>query len=320
MMSTKNIWVLLDDRAGHRAQALGVAQALGETFVEKELHYTSLAQLPNFLKINGLWGLSAESCAQLKAPWPDLVIAAGRKTVPIAQHIKKQSQAKLVQIMDPGARCRSAFDLICLPSHDLDGAEKADNILEIKGAPHLVTDEKLNEARNVWLERFSHLKLKKIALMVGGATKNRKFDDQMAAQLGQEINEQAKAQDASLLVTTSRRTGPQADILIHAIGSDAFTFKWGDEGDNPYMGFLACADIIVVSGDSVSMCSEACATGKPVYIYAPEDMISPKHMRMAQSLVDGGYARFFDGDLQDFEPKKLESTQHIAHEIKTRFF
>jgi hypothetical protein len=33
------------------------------------------------------------------------------------------------------------------------------------------------------------------------------------------------------------------------------------------MGYLALADALVVTGESASMLAEACATGKPVYIY-----------------------------------------------------
>ncbi|MFM7690470.1 MAG: ELM1/GtrOC1 family putative glycosyltransferase [Alphaproteobacteria bacterium] len=32
-------------------------------------------------------------------------------------------------------------------------------------------------------------------------------------------------------------------------------FRWGDAPPNPYAGFLACADQVVVTGDSVSMLS-----------------------------------------------------------------
>ncbi|RMD60849.1 MAG: hypothetical protein D6826_11390, partial [Alphaproteobacteria bacterium] len=37
--------------------------------------------------------------------------------------------------------------------------------------------------------------------------------------------------------------------------------------ENPYLGYLALADVLVVTGESESMLSEAAATGKPVYIY-----------------------------------------------------
>ena len=37
----------------------------------------------------------------------------------------------------------------------------------------------------------------------------------------------------------------------------------GAESPNPYLGFLAGADYLLVSADSVNMLSEARATGKP---------------------------------------------------------
>ncbi|MBI3801316.1 MAG: mitochondrial fission ELM1 family protein, partial [Deltaproteobacteria bacterium] len=37
--------------------------------------------------------------------------------------------------------------------------------------------------------------------------------------------------------------------------------------DNPYLAYLALADVIVVTGESESMLAEAATTGKPVYIY-----------------------------------------------------
>ena len=43
-------------------------------------------------------------------------------------------------------------------------------------------------------------------------------------------------------------------------------FIWDGSGANPYFGMLGAADAIVVTADSVSMISEAAATGKPVYI------------------------------------------------------
>ena len=38
---------------------------------------------------------------------------------------------------------------------------------------------------------------------------------------------------------------------------------WDGQGDNPYFGMLALADLIVVTQDSVSMISEAAATTAP---------------------------------------------------------
>ena len=45
-------------------------------------------------------------------------------------------------------------------------------------------------------------------------------------------------------------------------------YQWrSGDADNPYLGCLAVADVLVVTGDSESMLAEAAATGKPLYIY-----------------------------------------------------
>ena len=48
----------------------------------------------------------------------------------------------------------------------------------------------------------------------------------------------------------------------------SFFYQWRpDDPNNPYLGILACADRLIVTGDSIAMLSEACATGKPVQMF-----------------------------------------------------
>ena len=79
----------------------------------------------------------------------------------------------------------------------------------------------------------------------------------------------AREAGGSLLVTTSART-PRASIetLAAAISVPAQLFRWTPHAvDNPYYGYLALADSIIVTCDSVMMLTEACATCKPVYMF-----------------------------------------------------
>ena len=53
--------------------------------------------------------------------------------------------------------------------------------------------------------------------------------------------------------------------------------QWSPEGGpNPYLAYLALADGFVVTGDSASMLTEACSTGKRVWIVALPERRSPK--------------------------------------------
>lgn len=53
-----------------------------------------------------------------------------------------------------------------------------------------------------------------------------------------------------------------------AIDVPCHFYRWqANDDDNPHLGFLALADAIIVTGDSLSMLAEACATGRPVHIF-----------------------------------------------------
>lgn len=83
------VLVLADNRAGHANQALGVAEALDAPFAALRLRYNRLARLPNALL--GATARHAAADSRPAPPWPDLVIAAGRRTAPVARAVKARS-------------------------------------------------------------------------------------------------------------------------------------------------------------------------------------------------------------------------------------
>ncbi len=314
--SGPNIWLLLDDRAGNRSQCIGVADALGMPYQTKDLSYSWMGNLPNGLIGASFIGISGDSAEKLVPPWPNLLIAAGRRTAPVARRIKRMSSGKtrLVQVMWPGSQGVEEFDLIAVPKHD--EIRNKNNIFNLLGAPHKVTQEILETLKIQWIERFQNLPKPHIALIVGGSTKNRTFTDEMARELAIQASTMVNQAGGSLLISTSRRTGDASKSLIDAISAPATVFSWGDSGENPYLGYLACADAIVVTGESMSMCSEACSGTQPVYIYAPEGLITAKHQRLHDDLFKNGYARPFDGQYKDWRHPPLNSALDVAKAIK----
>jgi len=313
------IWVLADDRAGNVAQALGVAEALDRPFIAKTVRYTALARLPNVLTGARLVGLTAESRKALAQPWPDVVIAAGRRTAPVARWIKRKAGKPviLVQLMNPGRGGADEFDLIAMPHHDgMPPHDDAPNILRTTGAPHRLTAARLRSAADAWSGRVSGIPRPFIALIVGGATQRKPFPAELAAELGRKAHRMAAEVGGSVLFASSRRTGLEAEqALLAAIPEPRRAFLWSQGGDNPYFGFLALADAVVVTGDSVSMCSEACAAPGPVYIYAPDGMVAPKHARLHKQLYDLGLARPFDGRFEDWQHAPLNAAGDVARAV-----
>jgi len=321
------IWVLKDERPGTANQCLGVAEALGLPYEVKYLTYGALGKLPNALVGASLSGLKQNSKFQFIPPWPDVVISAGRRAGAVARYIKRQSKGatRLAQIMYPGMSVARDFDLIAVPNHD--SHEQAENQFVFTGAPHAFTPATFTEAADKWRETFAGFRSPKIGLAVGGATKRRKFTFDIALALGHRVGELMAEREASLLMTTSPRTGEAAEAVLEGLADKGeepdYFYRWGrDEGANPYLGILSLADILVITGDSVSMCSEACATGKPVYIFAPPGSVSYKHNRLHQELYEKGHAKNLDiiGDdiHSDWRSVPLNAAEKIANEIRKR--
>ena len=158
----------------------------------------------------------------------------------------------------------------------------------------------------------------RIALIVGGTTRRRVFSPAMAAELGGLSATMARESGGSLMITTSRRTGRAAAALIEACDAPRHVHRWGDGGENPYVAYLGLADAVVVTGDSVSMCSEACVSPAPVYIYAPASLVTPKHARFHGALYEGGYARPLSARLEHWSHAPLDAAGEVAAEIKRR--
>ncbi len=284
-----DIWILADDRAGNVNQLLGIAEALGETWERKDIRYTGWVKLPNLLRGKSLIGLTKECCAGLKAPWPKVVLSAGRRSFPVARYIRKMSGNKtmIVQLMNPGMAGFGEAEIVVLPAHDsYHGRRK--NVMIVVGSPHRVSRGKLAEERRKWQEKLGTMPQKRVSLIVGGATKDRPFTVAAARELVAGVK---ALNPGSMLVTTSRRTPAEVvELLQRELPKPCYFYRFGDAGDNPYFGLLAWADEIVVTGDSMSMCSECCAAGVPVFLFAPDEMMSVKHKRFHQTLYREGYA------------------------------
>jgi uncharacterized protein len=186
----------------------------------------------------------------------------------VARWIRRQSggRARLVLLGRPWAPVE-AFDLVVTtPQYEL---PEAANVLHNLMPLHAVTPERLAEAAARWEARLAHLPRPFVTVLAGGSSGPYVFDEAAAARLGREASAVARRLGGSVLVSTSARTSPAAiDALFAAVDAPACLHRW-DAGDrqNPYLGFLALADRIVVTADSVSMLAEACATGKPVQMF-----------------------------------------------------
>jgi mitochondrial fission protein ELM1 len=300
------VWVLADPRAGTAAQALGIAERLDLPFRSLALEWGALAALP--WPWPTLAGLTAAARARIAPPWPRLVISAGRRAAPVALWLGRRG-ARTVHCMRPGFGA-GRFDLLVVGRHD--APAPAPNLMPILGATHRISPARLAAARAEWAE-LGALPGPRLALLVGGPVRGEGLDMATAAALVPAARRHFP--DATILATTSRRTGAGATARIAAdlAGSPHRLFRWGDAGPNPYAGFLAWADAVIVTADSVSMLSEACATGRPVLIAGEAP---GRHAALAQSLCDAGYASRLSAPGLPHPAAPLDESARVAARLR----
>ena len=272
---TPIVWTLLGQKAGDNNQVLALAESLGWGWIEKHLQYIALELIPNRLLKVTLLGLKRRQSDDLGPPWPNLVISAGRRNEPVARWIRKQTggHCRLVHIGRPWARPKH-FDLIVTtPQYDL---PKTPNVLYNELPLHRIDQQKLTAAAQRWKPEFAHLPQPWLAVLVGGNSSCSQFTTAGLRYLARSANAIAASKNGALLVTTSARS-PKGTLAVmkKEINVPALLFDYNDRlSANPYYGFLALADRFIVTAESISMLTESCATGKPVYLY---DAARPEH-------------------------------------------
>jgi len=287
-------WVLHDGKAGMASQAVGLAEATGFPFLEKRLDIRfPWSRLPPWLWLRPFHSI-ADASASLTAPWPELVISCGRNTAIPALAIRRRSGERTVvaQIQHPGVG-HSEFDLFVVPEHD---HLRGSRVFVTLGAIHRVTEARLTAARG----RFSELAAMPrpiLSVLIGGTSKVYRLTLRRLGEIAEAVAAVLRAQGGSALVTPSRRTGAAGVALICERLAGSKTVVWDGCGDNPYFAFLALADAFLVTADSVSMISEAAATGKPVHIL-DLDGGSAKFARFRARMRAAGITRPFAGRIE----------------------
>ena len=322
-LSNKKIWALLDDRQGNTNQTLGVAEALGVPFETREIRFNNLIRIPNIITNNTKMWAKGNTSALLESPWPDIVISTARRLGIAASYIKRQNPGTFIaQIQWPGFPS-SQFDLIAAPKHD--NVKMADNIFITVGAPHRVEQDKLVREAEIWRATVANLPAPRIAVLVGGDSGSRTFSVEHAKNFAELISQFASTVGGSLMATTSRRTSrPAAKTIAQALTVPHYYHYWDEAKSttgNPFYGFLGLADAVIATGDSISMCSEACATGKPVYIYSSPEFVSSKHQQFIDELYAIGVAKplLAEGNTMFTPSPLLNDSQAVADEIKKRY-
>ncbi len=334
------IVILNDEKTGHLRQSQATARCLATLLQKKgmkteiktfDVNYKSVfAQtffslliplVHNVLYTNRLGFvkgfLTRESFQRVVSSKADFIISCGSSTAGLNYLLSEDQQAKSIAILKPGLLSIKKFDAVILPQHDK--SKPKENVIITKGAPNLITKKYLEEQSEQLLKRFSHLKIGggyKVGLLLGGDTKNHILSEKSVRIVINQLKELANEEKVELLVTTSRRTPVKIESLLQRelrkyLRCRLLIIANHHNVSEAVGGILGVADAVVVSGDSISMISEAASSGKPTLVFPMEERlksakIASKHNRFIDILNEQNF-------ILSTEPQNLkESLYNIA--------
>ncbi len=326
MQQKLTIWVLTErGLTGTENQCLGVAEALSAEIpcdiITKRLRlrWPQCLWSP-YLPFGEHLGMVSADSDPLTTPFPDILIAAGRKAVGPARAIRQASQGRsFICILQHPRVNLNDFDLVAMPVHDwkngtfsaLTAPSTPDRLFLTHGAPNRITPTLLAAAREKWKRELSALPAPRLAVLIGGNSKTHRLGTGQMEDIIARLRKRQKTTGGGLMITVSRRTPKDlVEKLKDAFKDRNTALIYTGTGENPYHGFLAWADYILSTNDSTSMLSDAATTGQPI------DMIplpggSKRHDRFMAHLTscgigvdDRAYPPFHDA--QDVALKILE--------------
>ncbi len=209
----------------------------------------------------------------------------------------------------------SEYDLIASPQFS------GTNIVPLISVLHNLTPDLLSEAYQQHDDYFSSLPKPVIALLLGGNTRYCDgFNETHVIQLAQRIASVVKSMGGFLVITNSRRTPESAltTLLDNLAGLNYFFFDWQQKDKSFYHALLAHADLFIITGDSLSMCSEAAFTGKPLLVDLSEDATEIYHRELVGKLIDYGAAKVLSDQYESWSYLPLDPTGDVAKIIEYR--
>ncbi len=312
-MTRRSAWVLSNGMIGMDNQSLGLAEALDLDVTIKTLHPAApWMHLPPSLWLRPLHALRPGS-DRIEPPWPDVVIGTGRLNVAASVAIARASKGRTrnVRVQHPRIALRH-FDAIVVPEHD---RCTGSHVIQTLGAVNRVTQARLDAAAAHFAPGLADLPRPFVTVLLGGNNSQYTLDATFAARLAGQIGDALRSSGGSVLITPSRRTPPELLQPVQALLQHYPGRIWLGSDDNPYFGWLALADTIVVTADSVNMASEAAFTGKPVYVSGLSGK-NNKFERFHQRLQERGCTRPFAGELSVWQYAPLDETRIAATRVK----
>ena len=318
----KKVMVLDDGRRGHLKQSLTAVKQLKkyrqdkgfkEEYVEVEvvkIKFKSKFDKTVFRSLNPFFAPSCQGCLKcLKRAltpqsykeavmkYADVIVSCGSVLSGVNLLLKFENNAHNLAVLDPGALIRKKFDVLVLPRHDVGRKriKETERMAVTDLAPNLIDTDDIEALEKEVGKKPDRVSL---GLLFGGDNPHFTFGDDLTRSVAKGIKEACDKTGGVYYATTSRRTTAFSEnILSEFFEGDPKCMKFvsgkEDDDERTVEKILAFSDIVIVSGESISMVSEAVSSGKEVIVFMPDKKTTrkTKYESFIEFLEEKGYVK-----------------------------
>ena len=253
--------LLTEGMHGMISQVEGMAKALNAEYSHKIVRLSFPWNLipPKFTPVSQI--VLKDKIYITENEIPDIIISCGRKSViPSILLKRKNPNTFTIHIQNPKVNSKN-FDLVITPRHD--SGYYGSNVYQSEGAIHYITHEEIQAAKNYLSSKIKSNKI--VSIILGGPNKYYSFSKEQLIEIFQSIRSGFGLHGYETIIVPSMRT-PKTIIELAKKEMGKFGHVVDTVDKQAYLSAYALAKYVVVTCDSISMISEAAASGKPIYV------------------------------------------------------
>jgi uncharacterized protein len=308
---TKQVWILDEGSQGHIVQSRGMIRELAKAVplsvseiaiscvLPRRISRSLVKRLLDAVRRKWMFRL-LHPRMKLPENAPDLIVSSGPHSLAVLEFLSKHHKCPSVFIQGTIAVPQGAVTCVMRPFEGV----RRDDFIFIPLLFTEITPELVKAAGKQYLrEKALHPSSPINALFIGNSSSKIRFSTQDWDAIICFVNNLWKSTGSQWLITTSYRTGRDLEdrfrmgIEPGAILSAVWYSRTPDKVTKPYLGL---ADRVFVTMDSLTMLTEAIASGLPTCTLCPSDMHGEPtntHLRYVHYLTENGFITRTDARL-----------------------
>lgn len=301
--SAKHVWILDEGSQGHLVQSRGLIRELSRIIPLSVTEVPVLCALPRRIsrslvkrllrRVRRGWMFRLlHPCMKLPEGTPDLMVSSGPHSLEVLEFLAKHHKCPSVFVQGTIAVPERAVTAVMRP---FEGYLREDYIF----IPLLFTEitaESAREAGEVFLRQNAVRPQGPVnVLFIGNSSAKIRFSQADWHGIIRFVNELWKREGRQWLITTSYRTGRELEQLFRQGIAPAAILDavWYSQAPRKVTkAFLGLADRVFVTMDSLTMMTEAVASGRPTVALCPADLPEGNtntHLHYVHNLAADGH-------------------------------